>query len=152
MNALKYVSACRHLIVISETVRRARVRDCTAGSVNDAVFPRNNESPLQEVIYIHTLNKKHFHLWNLSSLNMCGMYVCRGWVSEVVGPQRRQLCEAVVGAHQWRWQRYSTYIHTYCTCRSIKILLRFVSARHYFRFGIPTRSSFWSSLGLIARY
>jgi hypothetical protein len=50
---------------------------------------------------------------------------------------------------------FHTYIHSYFTCRSIKIILKFVSVRQYFRFGIPTRctrSSFWSPQRLIARY
>ena len=157
MNALKYVSACRNLTGISETVRCARVRDCTCG-IGEwrrlLSLGATSHHCRRWYTYIHTLNNKRLRLWNLS-LYMCGMYVCRGWVGEVMEPQRRQLCEAVAGAHQWRWQKHTyihTYIHTYCTCRSIKIILRFESARQYFRFGIPTRSSFWSPLGLIARY
>ncbi len=153
MNVLKYVSTCHHLTGMSETVRRARVRECARGIGKwRRLLSLEGETSRycrRWFAYIHTLNNKHLHLWNLS-LCMCGMYVCRGLVSEVVGPQRRQLCEAVAGAHQWRWQKHTyihTYIHTYCTCRSIKIILRFVSARQYFRFGIPTRSSFWSPLG-----
>ena len=43
---------------------------------------------------------------------MCGMDVSRGWVCEVVGPQRRQLCEAVAGGTPVKVTKH-TYIHTY---------------------------------------
>jgi hypothetical protein len=112
MNVLKYVSGCRHLTGISETVRRARVRECAAGSVNDAVFPPSEQRVATAGGDMHT----YIHL--IISICICEIYlhICVGCM--YVGDGLVKLWEPRDGSYVKRLQGHTSEgdkicIHTY---------------------------------------